>query len=565
MIARISLELLRPVARAAVWRADWQLSRFRKGLHDCQGVQDRLRAAILRVNGPSDFGRRHDFAALRSYADFVRAVPAAHFSYYTSYIDRCRAGDTGALFGPSERPLMFAVTSGTTGTPKYVPVTARFMAAYRRGWDLWIAKYLADHPQAYLRKVLQVSSPCEKETAAGGIPCGSISAALARHQNPIVRCLYATPAGLASISDAPSRYYLTMRFALLADVGTIVTANPSTLVVLAQTAERDAPRLIRDIHDGGIDQAVELPSDLRGRLLHRLRPDRRRSRTLELLLRQHGCLLPKDYWHSAGLAHWTGGTVGLYLPEVRRYYGDHPIRDIGLLATEGRMSIPLEDNTPAGVLDIFANFYEFVPQEELSSLAPDERAATLPDCVTVLRAHELTKGSQYFILLTNYAGLYRYHIGDLVRVTDHVGPAPVIEFLSRGAHTSSLTGEKLTEHQVVAAVGDVLRQEGENVTTFTVAPVWADPPYYLLRFESRRARGADALARLAEQIDQKLGQTNLEYRCKRQSRRLGVLRVQPQADGAGGRIGRAYHEQYKHRFLLNQPIPPEPGAAVCTT
>jgi len=296
MIGRMSLELMRPVARAALWRTDRQLRRFLNGLRDCRGVQDRLWATILRANHQSDFGRRHGFAAIRSYSDFVRAVPAAHFSYHAPYVERCKAGDLGALFGPSERLLMFAVTSGTTNSPKHIPVTARFMAAYRQGWNLWIAKYLADHPQAYLRKVLQVSNFCENELTAGGIPCGSISTALACHQKRIVRCFYATPADIASITDAPSRHYLTMRFALMADVGTVVTANPSTLILLAQTAEREALRLIRDVHDGGIDEAIELPSDLRGRLTRLLPPDRRRSRGLEQLLQQHGRLLPKDYW-----------------------------------------------------------------------------------------------------------------------------------------------------------------------------------------------------------------------------------------------------------------------------
>ena len=118
---------------------------------------------------------------------------------------------------------------------------------------------------------------------------------------------------------------------------------------------------------------------------------------------------------------------------------------------------------------------------------------------------------------------------------------------------------------MVAAVGDVMREDGDDVTTFTMAPVWADPPYYLLCFESRRVRGSDALARLAEQIDQKLGQVNLEYRSKRQSRRLGALRVYPLADAAAGRVGRAYHEQYKHRFLLNQPVEAQPRAVGHTT
>jgi hypothetical protein len=559
MVGRISLALMRPVARAAVWQGRQQLQRFLRGLRECRSVQDRLRATILRAHGESDFGRRHGFTALRSYADFTHAVPMAHFSYYAPYVERCKAGDRGALLGPAEKLLLFATTSGTTNTPKYVPVTARFLAAYRQGWNLWIMKYLEDHPQAYWRKVLQVSNSCEEESTPGSIPCGSISTALARHQRRMVRCFYATPSDVASISDAPSRHYVTMRFALREDIGTIVTANPSTLVILAQTVERDPLRLIRDVRDGGIDQTMELPLELRGRLMRQLRPDPRHSRRLEQLLERHGRLLPRDYWQPAGLAHWTGGTVGLYLPEVRRYYGAHPIRDIGLLATEGRMSIPLQDGTPAGVLDIFANFYEFVPEEELASLPPNAQATTLPDHLTVLRADELTIGGQYFVLLTNPAGLYRYHIGDLVRVTDRVGSTPVIEFLSRGAHASSITGEKLTEHQVVAAVGDVMREEGDEVTTFTLAPVWADPPYYLLSFESRRVWGSDASVRLAERIDRKLGQLNMEYRSKRQSGRLGAPQVRPQADSAAGRIGSAYHEQYKHRFLLNQPIQPQPG------
>ena len=80
------------------------------------------------------------------------------------------------------------------------------------------------------------------------------------------------------------------------------------------------------------------------------------------------------------------------------------------------MSIPMEDNTPAGVLDIEANFYEFIPADEIDRGASGETSPTLPGDLTCLRADELEKGGQYYILLTNYAGLYRYHIGDLVRV-----------------------------------------------------------------------------------------------------------------------------------------------------
>ncbi len=544
-----------PVARTSLCHSNWLLRRFMQDLEQCRAVQDRLLIRILRAGEGSDFGRRHNFSRIRSYSDFTRDVPAAGYAYHEPYIERCKQGEVRALLGPSQKLEMFALTSGTTGSPKYIPATAGSMAAYRLGWNIWIAKYLADHPEAYVRKLLQLSNPTVGETTKGGHPCGSISTELARRQKRIVQRFYATPPEAASIAEMDARHYVIVRFALMANLGTIITANPSTLLVLAQTIENHAASLIRDVHDGRIDASIELPAGVRDRLARRLRPDRRRSRQLEGAINAHGHLLPKDCWDPAAVAHWTGGTVGLYLPQVRRKYGDRPVRDIGLLASEGRMSIPLQDETSAGVLDIQANFYEFVPQEELDFAEVRSDSPTLPDGLTVLRAEELRKDGAYFVLLTNRAGLYRYHIGDLIRVTGRIGSTPVIEFLSRGDHTSSLTGEKLTEHQVVTAVNGVLHGADLRVATFTMMPVWGEPSHYRLSLEGGEACGVEVLSRLAERIDERLGQLNLEYRSKRSGKRLGPLQIlqTPGSTLAGGPAQPQPHEQHKHRFLQNCP------------
>ena len=88
------------------------------------------------------------------------------------------------------------------------------------------------------------------------------------------------------------------------------------------------------------------------------------------------------------------------------YFSQAPVRDIGLVASEGRMTIPLADGTPSGVLDIQSHYFEFVPEEESDSVRP-----------TVLSADEVEVGCRYFILLTTSYGLYRYNICDLVQVT----------------------------------------------------------------------------------------------------------------------------------------------------
>src|SRR6266581_8433715 len=109
------------------------------------------------------------------------------------------------------------------------------------------------------------------------------------------------------------------------------------------------------------------------------------------------------------------------------------------------MTIPITDATPAGVLDVTSHYFEFIPEAEGDSPQP-----------TVLAAHELQAGANYFIVPTTAFGLYRYHIHDVVRVTGFHNQTPLVEFLSKGAHFANITGEKLSEYHVAGAMADVL-------------------------------------------------------------------------------------------------------------
>src|SRR5262249_30169694 len=156
---------------------------------------------------------------------------------------------------------------------------------------------------------------------------------------------------------------------------------------------------------------------------------------------------PKDYWpKDLVIGNWMGGSVGAYLRHYPKYFGDTPVRDVGLIASEGRMTIPWNDGTPSGILDVTSHFFEFIPEEEGDSKQP-----------TVLGAHELQVGKTYYILLTTDYGLYRYNIYDVVRVTGFFNQTPMLEFLSKGSHFANITGEKLSEYHVTQAMVETLR------------------------------------------------------------------------------------------------------------
>ena len=246
------------------------------------------------------------------------------------------------------------------------------------------------------------------------------------------------------------------------------------------------------------------------------------------------------------VAVWTGGSAGAYLSSLRQFYGDVAMRDHGLSASEGRMTIPLCDNRSDGVLDVVTHFFEFIPEREHGCKNP-----------TVLEAHELQEGESYFILLTTSSGLYRYDIHDVVQCMGFCGTTPMLKFLHKGAHIANVTGEKVSESQVVTAVCKSVEQMQIHLKHFTVSPVWGEPPRYQLLAEEQDVLAPSVGEELADNVDRQLQQLNCEYREKRQSGRLASLKWVPLPERTWMRFAKKSQqklggslEQYKHPCLV---------------
>ena len=84
-----------------------------------------------------------------------------------------KAGDHLALCGPANPVRMFALTSGTTGETKFIPITSAFLRDYRRGWSVWGINAFDDHPELHNLKILQLASHYDRLRTAAGLPCGN--------------------------------------------------------------------------------------------------------------------------------------------------------------------------------------------------------------------------------------------------------------------------------------------------------------------------------------------------------------------------------------------------------
>ena len=94
-----------------------------------------------------------------------------------------------------------------------------------------------------------------------------------------------------------------------------------------------------------------------------------------------------------------------------------------------------------------------------------------------------------------------------------------------------MTGEKLSEYHVTQSMVQVLREMEVTLSTYSVAPVWHDdddavPPCYGLFIEQGEFGDAGTASRLAQRLDERLCQTNIEYESKRHSARLGPVRLE---------------------------------------
>ena len=580
--ARFSLKQ-RVIRRVLDRKSRQATASLEQAARDVRGTQLELLRDLIRRARRSDFGRDHDLGSIRTrdrgalVRELRSRLPVLDYGDHRPYIDAALAGRSRALFKPGEKVRMFALTSGTTEARKYLPVTRRAVKAHRRGWFVWgLAAYSPD-PAGLVRGKLALAGDPAEESSAGGTPCGSISGLLAEAQTGTVRRSYVAPpeagrvkrrGGAAAADTTAAKYYLQWRFGVHSDVGSFVTPNPATHLNFAKWGADHADLLIEHTGRGGLPEeafapggpleGLALPKEVRRAAARHLPADRGRAAGMRALIRAGGALTPAAVWPNLNLIGcWTGGTLGHYLPLLGDHYGDARVRDIGLIASEGRTTIPMHDRTSAGVLDVQGAFFEFVPEGRIDDADPP-----------ALLADELTPGETYYVLMTTPGGLWRYDIRDVVRCEGYVAPTgsvreirravgpgtPLLTFLSKGRHFSSVTGEKLTEYQAAAAVAGAIAARGCRLSAYALAPVFHNgSPRYELFTEACEAPPKA----VAEEIDRRLRAANCEYDAKRGSGRLGAVAIRPLPPGAWAdwdarrmaRTGGAA-EQYKRPVLI---------------
>jgi hypothetical protein len=555
----------RPLPAAGLLLGAWEaasrfaLARYRAALADGPRRNAGLLRTLLARHARTDYGRRHGLAAVARARDveaaYRAAVPLNDYAALAANIQRIAAGEPDVLF--PGRPPLFVSTSGTTGDPKLFPVTqAHQNQALRYVALLTPAARAAAVPGLGFRRrtsTLMVASRTGRATA-GGIPVGNPSGAGIRRILRFAPPFWAYPPAVLLVEDYPSALYLHALFALRApDLGCLEAIYCSHVVSWFGLIGARGAELVADLAAGTLSPDLRLSAAERALLAPSLVADPARARAVAAELARGLDGIGTRLWPGLRVvSSVTSGAFAASVPRLRALTGPGPAFYTTCFgATEGMVGINLDGAEPEHyALALGAAHFEFIPAGEVDAAVP-----------RAVGPGEVEPGAEYEVVLTTRAGLYRYRLGDIVRITGRYGATPVFAFAHRRGNVVDLVGEKTTEQHLRRAMDALAGERPGRLGEYALAPDLDRLPYRYVVYAEWRGPATDP-APLAARLDALLGAANPAYvTLARQNGRLAPLELRLVAPGgferllAGerGRSGGLNVNQVKVPRLLRSP------------
>ncbi|KAG6408965.1 hypothetical protein SASPL_131993 [Salvia splendens] len=177
------------------------------------------------------------------------------------------------------------------------------------------------------------------------------------------------------------------------------------------------------------------------------------------------------------------GAMAQYIPTLDYYSGGLPKACTMYASSECYFGLNLNPmSKPSEVsYTIMPNmaYFEFLPHEA----APAAGAQPLQ----LVDLADVEVGKEYELVITTYAGLYRYHVGDILRVTGFHNAAPQFQFVRRKNVLLSIDSDKTDEAELQAAVESASRLLKGYDTSVVEYTSYADtatiPGHYVVYWE----------------------------------------------------------------------------------
>lgn len=420
---------------------------------------------IMERNKDCELGKKYGFADIHSIKEFQDKVPLSTFEDYAPLIDRMIDNNEENII-TGDKVFRYCASSGSVGKPKLQPKTFKDL------WNMYCCGFVGTPGCAVLyyekqgKKFPGYMGPLlmslNGHKLKNGVMCNGAGQVPFQFVKPILNAFITTPKDILYPEDEEGTNipYFQLRFCLCNKKVTYLGSMVVTLLTqMFEYLEENWEMICHDIETGTIDPSVKCPESLRNKYGH-MKPQPKRAAELRAIFSGGFDKEPVAYkiWPNLMFGYgMISSTLSIYAEKLKRYVGDLPMHNMGYAASEGFMAMPVELNASDYVLLPRSLIYEFIPVDG------DENARPLT-------LDQLEVGKDYEIIITNFSGLYRYRIMDIVRCTGEYNQSKKIEFLYRSNMGLNVANEKTSTQMLDWVAGELQKKYGVEFEGFSYYP-----------------------------------------------------------------------------------------------
>ncbi|GMJ10502.1 Gretchen Hagen 3.17 [Hibiscus trionum] len=461
-------------------------------------IQEQLLAQILKRNAGTEYLSRY----LNGKTDeklFKANVPVVSYEDIKPYIDRIANGDTSNILS-ADSLIEFYRSTGTSGEkPKLIPVTAE-AHGLRIQYLTLLASVMNKHfgHMNQAGKRLEFMFAKQEIDTPSGLKARSVTTSFYKDQRfrSILSQRYTSPIEAIFCPHPNQSMYCQLLAGLLhRDEVVSVASNFATAVLRAIKFLEDYwEELCSNIRSGQLSDWIT-DSGCRNAVSSIMEPN---PQLADLIHNICGCKgwegIIKKLWPKARfIGAVTTGVMSQYVDRLEFYGGGLPLLSVFYACSESFCGINLEPlSEPSNVSYTFIPnmaYFEFLPVINRDTLTMSEE-----DVEPVGLTH--VKLDRYYeLLVTSAAGLYRYKVGDVLKVTGFHNSTPRFQFIERQNVILSIDSDKTSEADLLKAVTEaktLLDPLGVILVGHTsYADTSSIPGHYVLFWELKAKEGKD--------------------------------------------------------------------------
>ncbi|RZB83614.1 indole-3-acetic acid-amido synthetase GH3.6-like [Glycine soja] len=459
-------------------------------------IQEKVLAQILSRSANAEYLQRHGLEGRTDRNTFKNIMPVVTYEDLKPDIDRIANGDTSPIL--CSKPISeFLTSSGTSGGErKLMPTIEEELERRSMLYSLLMPVMDQFVPDLDKGKGMYFLFTKSEAKTPGGLLARPVltsyyKSSHFKHRKHDPYTNYTSPNETILCHDSYQSMYSQLLCGLYQneEVLRVGAVFASGFIRALKFLEKHFVCLCNDIRTGTLDAKITDPS-VREAVMKVLKPNPTLADFVET-----ECM--KGSWKGIITRIWPNtkyvdvivtGTMSQYIPILDYYSNGLPLVCTMYASSECYFGLNLnpscDPSEVAYTLIPTMAYFEFLPLDEINghtnsiSQLEQEHLVDLAD---------VKLGQEYELVVTTYAGLYRYRVGDILRVAGFKNKAPQFNFVCRKNVVLSIDSDKTDEvelHNAVKSGAEHLAEFNASLTEYTsCVDTSTIPGHYVLYWE----------------------------------------------------------------------------------